>query len=543
MTSPSPDPPDLPENQTVGVPMATLADVDLAGRRLGDFELLRRLGRGAMAEVYLAEQASLRRQVAIKILKGHLSADETFVKRFHHEAQAAASLVHANIVQIYEVGFQEGWHYIAQEYVQGQNLRELINRQGPLDVRLAVAVLRQVALALDKAAGRGIVHRDIKPENIMISRSGEVKVADFGLARLSGTSELNLTQIGMTMGTPLYMSPEQVEGRPLDSRSDIYSLGVTCFHMLTGAPPFKGETALSVAVQHLNAQPPRLEQQRPDLPPGLCRIVHKMLAKDLAQRYATPRELLADLRALDLPGLDHDWWQQIELSGGFDLEARSLDHSATQQLAAAMQTEALAVIRRRRHRVLLALGLLTALLLGGLLNWLTREPFLLAGAHETPIPKQDSARAQFFFAQLQPTDREAWLKSVREYFPRDEFFVHRAQQELALYYLQQNRLEEALTQFQELAGLSQSQQEFRACGLAGQSIVYTMQGHQDKASLALAQLGPLRQKLEPRMSRLMVYPLGVNRRAMDAQTAHDWDEWKKKLPPEEPPDASDSSAS
>ena len=160
-------------------------DADLSGRQLGDFALVRRLGRGAMAEVYLAEQASLRRPVAIKVLKSQLAHDETYVRRFHHEAQAAASLVHANIVQIYEVGCKENIHYIAQEYVQGQNLRELINRRGPLDVSLVVLVMRQVALALQKAAACGLVHRDIKPENIMLTRDGEVKVADFGLARLS----------------------------------------------------------------------------------------------------------------------------------------------------------------------------------------------------------------------------------------------------------------------------------------------------------------------------------------------------------------------
>jgi len=196
---------------------ADKADADLSGRQLGDFHLLRRLGRGAMAEVYLAEQGSLRRQVAIKVLKSDLAKDETYVKRFHNEAQAAASLVHANIVQIHEVGCLDGIHYIAQEYVRGQNLREWMARRGPPDLRMTVTIMRQVAAALHKAAGQGIVHRDIKPENIMLARTGEVKVADFGLARLAGDgAALNLTQVGVTMGTPLYMSPEQVEGRPLD---------------------------------------------------------------------------------------------------------------------------------------------------------------------------------------------------------------------------------------------------------------------------------------------------------------------------------------
>jgi len=217
-------------------PVAELPlDPDLSGRQLGGYRLLRRLGRGAMAEVYLAEQVSLGRQVAFKVLRSTLATDAIYVQRFHHEARAAAQLVHANIVQIYEVGCHDGIHFIAQEYVQGANLAELLARRGPPELAKVLAVVRQVASALHKAAEHGIVHRDIKPENIMLASSGEVKVADFGLARLYSREETtNLTQVGVTMGTPLYMSPEQVEGRALDSRSDIYALGVTTYQMLTG---------------------------------------------------------------------------------------------------------------------------------------------------------------------------------------------------------------------------------------------------------------------------------------------------------------------
>ncbi len=263
-----------------GTPATNGLDLDLSGRQLGDYRLLRRLGRGAMADVYLAEQGSLRRQVAFKVLKRELAADDTYVRRFHMEAQAAASLVQANIVQIYEVGLIDDFHYIAQEYVEGQNLSQYITRKGSPDVKMGLAVIRQVASALCKAAERGIVHRDIKPENIMLARSGEVKVADFGLARIGGGEEaLKLTQVGITMGTPLYMSPEQVEGRQLDPRSDIYSLGVTCYHMLAGKPPFRGDTALSVALQHVRTQPERLENLRPDLPPALGALFTKCWRK------------------------------------------------------------------------------------------------------------------------------------------------------------------------------------------------------------------------------------------------------------------------
>jgi len=319
---------------------------DLSGRQIGDYRLLRRVGRGAMAEVYLAEQGSLRRQVAFKVLKGNLATDATYVKRFQVEAQAAAALVHANIVQIHEVGCVDGIHFIAQEYVSGTNLHERLMRLGPTDVRLAVAILRQAAAALQKAAEQGIVHRDIKPENILLAYGNEVKVADFGLARLlDDGGATQLTQAGFTLGTPLYMSPEQVEGKPLDTRSDIYSLGVTCYHMLAGQPPFRGDTALSVAVQHLNVAPPRLEQSRPDLPPALCRIVHKMLAKDRIDRYASPRHLLKDLKALAVGSLsdgdlDVDSGEATRCSADRLKSPANAHAAATEQLAAVMRGSA-----------------------------------------------------------------------------------------------------------------------------------------------------------------------------------------------------------
>ena len=290
---------------------------DLAGRQLGGYHLLRRLGRGAMSEVYLAEQVSLRRHVALKILKPNLAVQDSYVKRFRLEAQAAASLVHPNIVQIYEVGCADGMHFIAQEYVQGMNLHELLIRRGAPDLRLALTIMRQSAAALAKASERGIVHRDIKPENIMLSGHGEVKVADFGLARLSN-EETRLTQEGYTLGTPLYMSPEQVEGKPLDVRSDIYSLGVTCYHMLAGQPPFRGDTALNVAVQHLKGEADNLAELRPDLPPALCRLIHTMFARKPDDRLASAQALIGELRVIAASsGVDADSDIHLPGSGSF----------------------------------------------------------------------------------------------------------------------------------------------------------------------------------------------------------------------------------
>jgi len=506
------------------------SDIDLSGRQLGDFRLLRRLGKGAMAEVYLAEQGSLHRQVAVKVLKAHLATDDKYVRRFHHEAHAAAQLVHANIVQIYDVGRGDGLHFIAQEYVQGQNLRELISRNGPLDAKTTLAVMRQVALALHKAAEAGVVHRDIKPENIMISRGGEVKVADFGLARvLDAAGDLNLTQAGVTMGTPLYMSPEQVEGKPVDPRSDIYSFGVTCYHMLAGRPPFAGDNAVAVAVQHLKTEAKRLEGERPDLPPAIARIVHTMMAKRPDDRYASARDLLRDLRAVQGDGVAEGWWDELGDVEGMDFDSLPGLSTARDQLTMVMQTQALVRSKQRRRTAAYVGVLVFAALLGATVALWNRPVDLLAGARGA-IPKQESANTQFLLAQLQLAEREAWLKSVEEYFPQDRYYVPRSKQELVRIYLQQHRTAEAMKLSEELAALGGGEPEFRAFGLAGEALALTTLGQLDRAATILAELWPLRQKLDPQTARSMEYPLRVNRRAMSQQSSRDWDEWYKALP-------------
>ena len=267
---------------------------DLSGLRLGGYRLLRRLGSGAMADVYLAEQASLSRAVAVKVLRQETAARPNAVLRFTQEARAAAGLVHGNIVQIHEVDCIDGHHFLAAEYVAGPTLRTWLQERGPLDARQALAVLTQVGSALDRAAGQGVVHRDIKPENLLVTPAGEVKVADFGLARvLSAAADgPELTQDGTALGTPLYMSPEQAEGRSIDTRSDLYSLGATLYHLLAGRPPFGGSTSVAVALAHLQEAPRSLDQHRDDLPPILTTIVLRLLAKSPADRYQSPAELL-----------------------------------------------------------------------------------------------------------------------------------------------------------------------------------------------------------------------------------------------------------
>ena len=486
-----------------------LAEPDLSGRRLGDYQMLRRLGRGGMAEVYLAEQVSLRRQVAFKVLKASLAGDTAYVRRFHHEAQAAANLVHANIVQIHEVGCIDGIHFIAQEYVAGQNLRQLLARLSKgVDGRQAANIIRQVAAALHKAAEQNIIHRDIKPENIMISPSGEVKVADFGLARIAqGGEALNLTQIGMTMGTPLYMSPEQVEGKPVDPRSDIYSLGVTCYHMLAGQPPFDGDTALAVALQHLRNEPKRLEALRPDLPDGLCRIVHKMLAKKPEDRYQRAVDLLRDLKGLQIPGLDEDWVSDLPGFTSADLALGAAGRlAATQQLDRLLQEHLKSQPRRRSLPAVLAaiaVLVLAAFAAGGLLAWSTHEDLAAApGGQQPRVKKFDSVKEQYFFAQTATEDQEVTWQAVGEYFPPSESaenlrYSRLAMKGLARYYVEHERWSEALGLYRQLAEVESTEREFKLIGLIGQAVVYDKLKDDKMVHETLAKVAPYLDGLPP----------------------------------------------
>ncbi len=273
-------------------------DQDLSGRSLGGYRLVRRLGSGAMADVYLAEQTSLGRQVAVKVLRSGTARHAAAVDRFEQEARAAASLVHGHIVQIHEVACIDGLHFLAEEYVAGPSLKAWLVARGPLDARQALWVLTQVGSALARSAQQGIVHRDIKPENLLLTLAGEVKVADFGLARVL-SENLDLTHDGMTLGTPLYMSPEQGEGRTVDARSDLYSLGATVYHLMAGRPPFSAPSAVAVVMAHIKEPLVPLATLRPDLPAGLCEIVDRLLAKNPADRFESPQAMLQAVEVLE----------------------------------------------------------------------------------------------------------------------------------------------------------------------------------------------------------------------------------------------------
>ena len=270
-------------------------------RVLGDrYEIHQRLARGGMAQVYLARDRSLDRPVAVKELVPEFATDPSFVERFRREAQAAANLSHPNIVGVYDWGTQDGTYFIVMEYVDGPSLSQVIRRDGPLHPRRAAEIGNEVAAALGFAHSRGVVHRDVKPGNVLLTATGQSKVTDFGIARALSSPDDDLTQAGSVMGTATYFSPEQAQGLPVDPRSDLYSLGVVLYEMVTGRPPFSGETPLAIAYKHVQDQPAPPSTIVPDIPLGLEAIIMKLLQKKPDDRYPSAEALRADLnRYLD----------------------------------------------------------------------------------------------------------------------------------------------------------------------------------------------------------------------------------------------------
>jgi serine/threonine-protein kinase len=249
-----------------------------------------------MADVFLAKDQLLDRPVAVKVLFPQFAAEESFVARFRREAQAAANLNHPNIVAVYDWGEHEDTYFIVMEYIEGQTVAELIAGEGHLTPEEAVDVATEVAGALGFAHRNGTVHRDVKPGNIMINQNGQVKVADFGIARAFGGNDDELTQTGSVMGTASYFSPEQAQGKPVDPRSDLYSLGVVLFEMLVGEPPFVGHSPVAIAYKHVQEQPPRVLTRNPAVPAELDAMVERLMRKNPAERYPAAEELRADLR-------------------------------------------------------------------------------------------------------------------------------------------------------------------------------------------------------------------------------------------------------
>jgi len=261
----------------------------------GRYRILRRLGSGGMANVYLAEDEELGRRVAIKILNDRHASDDSFVERFRREAKNAAGLSHPNIVSIYDRGEAEGTYYIAMEYLEGRSLKDRIVAEGPLPIPAAIEATRQILHALGFAHRGGIVHRDVKPHNVLLAQDSaerRYKVTDFGISR---TSASQMTEAGSIVGTAQYLSPEQARGAPVDQRSDIYSVGIVLYELLTGQLPFTGETPLEIAMKHLSEIPKPPSALRPEISPDLDMVVLRALAKDPDERFDSAEDMDAEL--------------------------------------------------------------------------------------------------------------------------------------------------------------------------------------------------------------------------------------------------------
>ncbi len=429
---------------------------NLTGTTLGDFHVERLLGRGGMGEVYVARQVSLNRPIALKVLRPDLLTKSTYLNRFEAEATAVAKLNHPNIVHIYTLGSVDQVRFIAMEYVQGSNLRDHLAKKGALNLPLALSIMRQAGVAIGAAGELGLIHRDIKPENILLTRKGQVKIADFGLCRDLEADHLYLTQPGITMGTPLYMSPEQAQGHALDHRSDLYSLGVTFYHMLAGEPPFRADTPLAIALRHVKDTPVSLAVLRPDLPPDLVRLVMKLMAKDPKDRYQSAAEMLRDLakvrESLSAPSVT---MPEADVTSGAASLFNGNPAAATVPAPAPAKTVApLASMLGRRlaaarfeRRMLIGL-IVVCLAAGAAWGWSTRPEDLLSGGAGVPaetlpalwmapnwsvIERQGNVEEQYHYAQFRASraDQEAAWLAVPGYFPASRDWAAQAYIQLA----------------------------------------------------------------------------------------------------------------
>ena len=262
----------------------------MKGQKISDrYQIIKSIGEGGMANVYLAYDTILDRNVAVKVLRGDLSTDEKFVRRFQREALSASSLNHPNIVEVYDVGDDNGQYYIVMEYIEGKHLKELIKKRGHLTLTEVVDIMLQITDGMSVAHDSYIIHRDIKPQNIMILENGLVKITDFGIAMAMNATQL--TQTNSVMGSVHYLPPEQANGKGATLQSDIYSMGILMYELLTGKLPYRGENAVEIALKHLKEPLPSIREEIPSLPNSIENIIRKATAKNIKNRYADAREM------------------------------------------------------------------------------------------------------------------------------------------------------------------------------------------------------------------------------------------------------------
>lgn len=269
---------------------------NLSGQQIGGYEILNVIGYGGMATVYRARQISMQRVVALKVLPRQFMQDDTYMQRFHREVEIVSRLEHRNIVPVHDYGEFEGQPYIVMRYMPAGSVDDLLG-QGPLDLDLTTKIVEQIAPALDYAHSKGVLHRDLKPSNILMDDNGDAYLTDFGIARVLGQDQGGISiTTRHVVGTPAYMSPEQAQGQPLDSRSDIYALGVMLFEMCAGTRPFHADTPYGVAVLQVTAQPPTLRSINPELPVALEQVVNRVLKKRPDERYHSATALAEAVR-------------------------------------------------------------------------------------------------------------------------------------------------------------------------------------------------------------------------------------------------------
>ncbi len=408
---------------------------DLSGTTLQDYRVIRLLGRGGMGEVYLAQQIRLNRSVALKVIHPNQASSPAALQRLKTEAMTAGQLNHPNIVTVYDLVQIDDLTFIVMEYIDGSNLGELLEKRGAVSIPVALKVMIQSLQAVHLAGQKGIVHRDIKPENLLLTRQGQVKVADFGLCLITDVpTSPRLTQEGVTLGTPMYMSPEQIKGRPLDHRSDLYSLGVTFYHLLTGSPPFQGDKALALALKHLQELPQPIRERRPEVPEDLAAIVDRLMAKVPEQRYATAGDALEDvvrvrqrLRSSESSASPTRSTEVDQTSITTDELADTPGHSSFLSIPKSFSDEDGGLTGQRLTR-LGVLMVCSALVIGAGWGWTQRAPEITGrGAtivSEPPglwiaswegVPKQPIAQEQYRFAQRLPETVDqsaAWLAVI-----------------------------------------------------------------------------------------------------------------------------------